>query len=74
MADRALPVKCGTPGCDCKGPFYVHNKCHLDAPSWPVISGDLLILRCAECGQVTDGFRVTGIAPYAEAKACLNVQ
>ena len=69
--DLPLPTGCSNPSCNCKGPLTMHSACHSGAPTWVVLVGNVLLLRCAVCGDVTAGFRVTGLTSRMETKACL---
>ena len=51
MYVEELPTKCEHPGCGCGGPMYMHGKCHIDAPTWTVIEGEVARVICAECDR-----------------------
>jgi hypothetical protein len=72
--DEPLPKKCGAPGCECTGPLRFHASCHGDAPMWPVLTGDILVMQCVECGAMAAAFRVTGIPPESEVRSSFVAQ
>ena len=44
--------------CGYDSSIYLHGRCHPDAPTWAVISGDVLTIECADCGKVVARFFV----------------
>ncbi len=49
-----IPRTCGQPGCTHNHdggdePIYLHGRCHLDAPTFTKLIGDVAIVECAEC-------------------------
>jgi hypothetical protein len=32
-------------------PFYIHSRCHMDAPIWAIYTEGVIIFKCAECDR-----------------------
>lgn len=45
--------KCAVPGCECKGPLYLHGRCHPRSQTWTVMhsNGKVLEVVCGTCGR-----------------------
>jgi len=52
----ANPHQCDQCGDDSS--LYLHSRCHTSAPTWAVLTGDVLTLECARCQKVITRFRV----------------
>jgi hypothetical protein len=50
-------------GCGDEGSLYLHSRCHIQSPTWAVLSGDVLTIKCAECEAVVVRFRIVGEEP-----------
>lgn len=37
---------------------YLHSRCHPEAPTWAVLSGDILTIECAVCSEAVKRFIV----------------
>ena len=37
---------------DEKGELWIHGRCHPGSPTWAVITGRTLTIRCAECNAL----------------------
>lgn len=51
--------------CGDDGSLYLHGRCHPEAPTWSILTGDVLTIECAQCKKVIVRFYVT-FAPLVE--------
>lgn len=58
MPDKPLVTKCEMPDCD--GSLVYSCIDHIGEPTFAIVSGDVLTLECAVCGNVVCYLRVTG--------------
>ncbi len=58
MHDAPLPKCCDE--CGDHGSLMLVGECHPEAPTWAILTGDVLTIECAECRKPITRLRVTG--------------